>query len=482
MKAFLSNGLVYVGAALAPALVGFLTVIFYTRWMNAEVYGIYTLVMLASSVFGSTLFGWLHSGLTRFWEDAAVGQEMLRKLLFTSLYVVFVPLALFMSVAGLLDDRAGAAALVFALLVSAVLFDFCQRLNFISQRRGRYFRAEIVHAVLIALFSLGLVALGYSWQGAVLGVVISNLLVVILFGEWRNVWQANSLTLEQPVFRKLAIYGVPLSLSFAMIGLMQMSERLLIGWFHDYTEVGQYAAAYNPVRQIFFMIAASLHMAAYPLILKTVEVEGMAAVSAKLREYLVFYLGVMVALAVGFLAVSDVFIPILIGEAFREKALIWLPWVILSVVLHSFYMFFASLFFQINKQTLRETRLVGIMLCLNVVLNLLVLPFYGAISVAFTASLSFLLVILYAVFTARGELRVNPNWQDLLYILLLSLLMYGVVRSLPFVFNPVLTLTFKVLTGMLLYLLGVFALNIGDSRQYLQAALGWLYRHQTRRA
>lgn len=472
MKTFLANGLIYVGAALTPALVGFLTVIVYTRWMSADVYGVYTLVMLVSSVFGSTVFGWLHSGLTRFWDDATVGREKLRKLLFTSLFVVFVPLALILMVTSIVNDKVGDALVVLALLLSAVLFDFCQRLNFISQRRGMYFRAEIVHAVLIGVLSLGLVALGYSWQGAVLGVVASNVAVVLLFGEWRNVWQAKGRVLEYAVFKKLAFYGVPLSISYAMIGLMQMSERVLIGWFHDYNEVGQYAATYNPVRQIFFMIAASLHMAAYPLILKTLEDEGITAVSEKMREYLVFYLGIMLALAVGFLAVSDVFLPILIGEAFREKALVWLPWVIVSVVLHSFYMFFTSLFFQINKQTVREAKLVGVMLALNVLMNLLILPLYGAVSVAFTASLSFLSIILYGGFMARGDLRINPPWQDLLNILLLLVLMYFLVRAVPFVFNPVMTLLFKILTGMLFYLLGVLVLNVGDAREYLKAGLG----------
>lgn len=475
MKVFLSNGLVYVGAALAPALAGFLTIIFYTRWMSTDVYGAYTLVMLASSVFGNTVFGWLHSGLTRFWDDAAVGQEMLRKLLLTGLAVIFMPVALLMAAAGLLDGKAGDFAIIFALLLSAVLFDFCQRLNFISQRKGRYFKAEIVHAVLITVFSLGLVALGYSWQGAVLGVVGSNLLVVFLFGEWRRVWGSRNKVLEHVVFRKLAVYGVPLSISYAMFGLMQMSERLLIGWFYDYNEVGQYAAAYNPVRQIFFMMAASLHMAAYPLILKTFEEEGIAALAIKLREYLVFYLSIMVALAAGFLAISDIFIPVLIGEAFREKAQEWLPWVILSVMIHSFYMFFASLFFQINKQTLREAKLVGLILLLGVGMNLLILPLYGAVSVAFTSGLGFLLLVLYVVFVARGELYVNPSWQDLLRILVLSVLMYFLVRMMPSPGNPAATLVVKVLAGMLFYALGAFVFNIGDSRQYLKTVLGGLY-------
>ncbi len=471
---FLKHGIVYFLSMLAPALSSFIAVAFYTRWMNTAEYGIYTTVLMVGSSINSIMLGWLQAGIMRFWSDKLVSAEAIRDLIATAVLVTSILVAIALLLFALVSGEFHVAWVLALLFVATALYEAWQRINSITFQTNHYLIAEIARAVMIVSIGLLLVHWGFSWMGAALGVVLSNLIVLLFSSSFWTLLKPQFATLDQAVLKKILVYGIPMSLSAILFGVIQISERTLIGWFSGYELVGKYAAAYNPPRQILFMIAGALNMAAYPLIIHALENEGAEQAANKMRDYTVFYVGVFAACAFGFMGIADVFLPILIGPEFVEAALQFLPWVVLAVTFHAFYLFYISLFFQINKQTIKEIQVIFLGAVVSVVLNVLLLPLYGLMGAAITAILTYFACVVYGYFRGKGDFRVALPWVDIAKIGLAALLMYALMHQTPSLPQPIATLLLKMLVGGVSYAVLVWLLNIGNVRQRLKGRLGWL--------
>lgn len=471
---FFKHGITYFLATLAPALSSFLAVAFYTRWMDTAEYGVYTTVLMVASSINSVMLGWLQAGIMRFWNDKLVSAEAIRNLIGSGVLVTSMLVAVLLLGFALVSGEGQIAWVLVLLFVATALYEAWQRINSITFQTRQYLLAEIARAVLIVGVGLSLVKLGYGWIGAALGVVLGNLLVLLFSGSFWQLLRPQLASIDRVVLKKILVYGIPMSLSAILFGVIQIAERTLIGWFSGYDVVGEYAAAYNPPRQILFMIAGALNMAAYPLIIHALEQQGAAQAASRMRDYIIFYVGVFAACALGLLGIADDFVPILIGAEFVATALQFFPWVIVAVAFHAFYLFYISLFFQINKQTGREVQVILLAAVASVALNVLLLPLYGLAGAAVTAIVTYLLCVVYGYVRGKGSFQVAVPWLEMGKIALAALVMYLLMGQAPDLHNHLYNLLLKIPLGMLVYAGMVWLLDIGGIRHVLKGRLGWL--------
>lgn len=470
---YIKHGLIYLLAKLAPALASFVVLAAYTRWMTAAEYGMFTTVLVVASSVSLFAFGWLYVGIMRFWDKQEMGVDAIERLITASVLAIAGVVGLFAAVFGWLSGQVAVAAGFFAVFLSSAFYEAYQRINSITLRVNHYLLAEVARTLLTMGSGLLLVWAGYSWLGAIAGVVLGVMLVLVFSGAlWRHfrlAWRE----LDMGMLRVLLVYGLPLSLSLVLLEVIHTSDRVMLGWLRGYAEAGEYAVAYNLPFQILMMLTSSLNLAAYPVVIRTLEKEGKPAAEERLRQYLVLLLAVAVPAIFGLLGIADVFVPLLVGAEFVPTVFALLPWIGIAIFANCLYLFHVSLAFQLAQHTAGSVKVVGVAAIVNLLLNLWLIPGYGALGAALASIVAYLICLLYGYYLGRQQFALHIPWWDVGKILLASAGMYGVLVQLPPLEVPApLSLMMKILLGALLYAGMGWLLDIGEVRKWCKGRPG----------
>lgn len=471
---YVKHGLIYLLAKLAPALASFVVLAAYTRWMSTEEYGIFTTILVVASSVSLFAFGWLYVGIMRFWDKQEMSTGTVERLITVSVLVIALLVGLLAGVFALLTGQVAVAAGFFVVFLSSAFYEAYQRINSISLKVNHYLWAEVGRTVLTMGSGLLLVGVGYSWAGAIGGVVLGVVLVLLLSGAlWRH-FRLSWRGLDVGVLKSLLKYGLPLSLSLVLLEVIHTSDRVMIGWLRGYAEAGEYAVAYNLPFQILMMMTSSLNLAAYPVVIRTLEREGKAQAEARLQQYFVLLMGVSIPAIFGLVGIADAFIPLLVGAEFVQASIELLPWIGVAIFANCLYLFYISLAFQLAEHTAGSVKVVGVAASVNVLLNLILIPGYGLLGATLASMAAYLLCVVYGYYLGRQHFALTIPLRDVGKILLAALGMYGLMGLIPELhLHGAYTVAMKIALGMLAYAGLVWLLDIGKVRHKLKGRLGW---------
>lgn len=475
---YLKHSLIYLLSKLAPALSSFVVLAAYTRWMSTEDYGIFSTTMVVAGSVSMFTFSWLYVGIMRFWENQQIDNDAIGYLISTSLLVIALVIGVGAGVFALLSGQWAVAMTFWLLFISSALFEAIQRIYSITRQVQRYLWVEVARTVLTLLIGLGLVWLGYAWQGAAAAVILGMLLVLVFSGAWQYLrfsWQHTNLR----VLKKLLVYGLPLSLSLALLEVVNTADRVMISWLLGFASAGEYAVAYNLPYQVLMIITSSLNLAAYPFVIRALEQEGKQAAGKQLRQYFILLMAAAIPAIFGLLAIAELLIPLLIGEEFVATALQLLPLVSIAIFANCSYVFYVSLSFQLAEQTSGALKVAALAALLNVVLNLLLIPYYGLWGAVIASIAAYLCCLGAGFYLGRHYFALDIPWVELVKIMLAAVGMYALLLQLPLFGGPVLyQLLLKIVLGMLSYAGLVWLLNVGAVRQQLRRQISlWRQRH-----
>lgn len=463
------HSILYLLAHGIPALVAFLTLAVYTRWISPEAYGVYsTLVVVANSV-NIILFNWLYVALLRYWRDSDFQQSELISLLLIVLGIGSVVILLGASSYFFFTNDALIAVSLASLMLSNAPYMAYQRINSASLQAERYLKIELARVVVTALLAIILVWLGYSWYGILLATTLGFLVPLAFRHFWQNFCH-YPIALNSAKAFKLLHYGLPLSLTFILLEVIHATDRVLLSWLVGFKAAGQYAVAFSLPFQLLILVGSAINAAFYPLILQTLEEQGKAAVKASLANYLLILLGLLVPSYFGFIAVSHDFMPLLIGDAYLIDSLRLLPSIGLLLVLNAVYLFHTSLAFQLAKQTYQPILVVGVAAILNVALNLILIPIYQ-IEGAIIASLgAYVVCIIYGNVLGAKVFKLPVLWLEIIKIISAASLMLLILSNLS-IGHGFIEGLIRILVGILVYSSAICLLNVGNVRNYLLISL-----------
>ncbi|MEZ5534139.1 MAG: lipopolysaccharide biosynthesis protein [Thiolinea sp.] len=468
---YLKNGLIYLLAKLTPALSSFVLLAAYTRWMTTEEYGVLSTTMVVASSVCMFTFSWLYIGIMRFWESQQIDRAELGALISTSVIVISGIVGLFAVLFAIVTGQVEVAIVFWLLFVSVALFEAWQRINAITRQAGRYLWAELGRTLVTMLAGLLLVWLGYAWQGAAAAVILGMLLVLAVSGAWRY-WSFPRQHNNLQVLKKLLVYGLPLSLSLALLEVVNTADRVMIGWLLGYGRAGEYAVAYNLPFQVLMMVTGSLNLAAYPFVIRALEQEGKPAAIRQLRQYFVILMAAAVPAVFGLLAVAELLIPLLIGTDFVAAALSLLPWISIAVFANCSYVFYVSLSFQLAEQTTGALKVAVLAALINVLLNLLLIPEYGLWGAVIASIAAYMVCLVAGFYLGRRHFALEVPWSDLAKVMLAAAAMYLFLQAMPSPgWGAVYQLVLKIIAGVTVYAALVWLLNIADVRQQLAVQL-----------
>ena len=426
----------YLPANIVQGVVGFLTIVLFTRLLSAEEFGRYALAFSAMTLTHVALFSWLEAAMARFWAAETPGEGL--RAHFATLYAAaFVISGGFAVVASLAlwlwpMDQAFRWALTAGLAGIPIrcLVKLAQERFRAEGQVGKAAGLDMFVAVMGLVVGVGFAVAGAGAASPLLGLLVAPLLALplVLPGELR---EARGAMWERERLLGYARYGYPIAASLALAVTLASTDRFLLAAFLDEAAVGAYHAAYSIANRTLDVLFIWLGAAGMPALVMALERGGPERLREAAREQASFFVLIGLPAAAGVALVARPLAEILIGEELRTAVEGITPWIALSALLAGLQAYYFGQAFTLGRRT---GRLLGAMIIpasANVVLNLLLIPPYGVQGAAWATTASFAIGVAAFVILGRRVLVLPFPWEALVRCGLATAAMAAVVWVLP---------------------------------------------------
>lgn len=425
-----------------------------TFYLGTSAYGAYTQLLVVANLFAG-IFGFgLHAGLVRYLQSCD-GKKEQRELYF---------------------DIAFFAAGV-GLVVSSIIYTLSHQLSVLTLGESTYTSVYQIGSILILTEILNSICHNYYKSSRLLKlysvidgvktyttIAIVSYVVIIKSGTLIEVVSvlviietSFFLILQGDVIRRLGVsrpkfqtlpkilnYSILFMVSQVSSGFLSRADRLLLGYFIGPAAVGIYTAAYK-VSNLILLFALPLNNSFFPEFSKLWEEgkrqEAMQYLNAGVRYFLILSLPSIV----GFLLVGESVLGFLVPESTASKAVTLLPGLGMGIALWSLIRLYSSLFFAAESpKRVAIVRASGGII--NVILNLVLIPYFGLFGAVFTTIVSYLVVFTILLLWAKSELGMQSHLPGLAKTAISSVAMYIVIQQIR-----IESLLLTILTAVLIY-------------------------------
>jgi len=142
-----------------------------------------------------------------------------------------------------------------------------------------------------------------------------------------------------------------------------------------------------------------------------------------IHKYSVLLLGIAIPATVGLNLVGPNLISLIIDDEFQTPARFLLPWISFAIFFLGIQVCYFNIAFQIAKKNSVCVKIAALIAVVNLALNYLLIPSMSIKGAAIATLLSFALGCLVSAIIGRKYFALPLPWNDLLKILITSLLM-----------------------------------------------------------
>ncbi|MFT4171209.1 MAG: lipopolysaccharide biosynthesis protein [Rhodocyclaceae bacterium] len=463
----------YLGARVFSGVMSVITVSLFARGIGPESYAWLTLVTAGNALVASVLLQPLNQSLARFMPRAGFG-DLLATLsrLFMLGAIPFLLLALAVEAWRPSWLPAGVAIGVWALGMAQGVFDFaCQHANTSLQPR-RYSLLYIVKATLVLCIGLLVLRVHRGADGALAAMVCGFVLAALGVGwpTWRAAWRD---AWRPALLRQIAPYAVPFAGTLFLGAILAWADRLILGALAPAAQTGGYGAASDLVLQGLVLISSAFFLAWYPRMVIAAEQGRRQELESLYQRYAVLALALLLPVALGYALVRHNLVAVLLGQAYSDVSVRVMPWLALSALLAGVRTYLLEIPLHIGNRMRLHLRNVAACAVTSVVLNLLLVPRYGAVGAAMAGGVAQAVGCLLAWTAARGVMRRRVPLIPLLYILAGCAAMALAVSLIAH--GGIVGLLMEVSTGVTVYAIFMFAGNVAGCRDRILTR--WKRRH-----
>ena len=467
------HSFIYALARGVPGIVNFLAIMIYTRMMTPGEYGQYALVIAAVGLIDSVLFQWIRLGLLRFLPHYSKHPQVL----LSTLFLAFLSVVAFTSLLGIVGYFFWTGQEEHKLLVVGLILLWIQgwyelELELARSQLAplRYGMMSIFKSLLALTIGLLLLYQGIGEVAPLLGLIIGMALASLLFAcrEWRVI-HADSF--DTSLLKNLLHYGLPMTATYTLAFLVGSSDRFMLGWFQGADAPGLYAPGYDLTQFSLLMLLMVVNLAAYPLVVRAMEHEGLKEAREKLKDVLLLSVAVALPVATGIAVCSENIAGVMLGEKYQHAAASLIPLIALSSFLFGMKVFYLDLAFQLSKKTYIEPKIMLVAALVNVLLNLWWIPLYGLMGAAFATVVAYGAAAYLAWRMGRKVFPLPAPSEDVWKVFLICGVM-GLALWFTIDSRGVGALLGQVTIGIVVYLLGILLLDVAGVRKMLLARIG----------
>lgn len=469
-KALIHTTLGYALGMGVPAVIQLLSVAVLTRLLLPAEYGILSLAIAVILFANATVFRWQRLSLVRFLPmDRASQLPILQAVSLTTVAaasgVVLIGIALWVA--------APAVRVPGELIISALLALLAQAL---FETAVEYYRAEgrprafgilsAGRAAITFVLAVALVMLGFGAAGALLGTAAGFAVAAgVAFTGWpRGAFQMGNAKARD--IRTVLGFGLPLVAAGALTFVVSTSDRLLLGWLASPVDLGVFSSAQDISKTVILLAMLVIHQGALPLAIRAYERGGSESARAAMRRIFAILLVTSAPLSAMLCLLAPEIVDIMLGSTYRGPAAAILPWLVVGGWLAGFRAYYVDISFQLAQQTSQQAGVMAGAAALNVLINLALIPQYGALGAALGSVVAYGAAIGAGIYLAPSETRPPIPWDIAWRVAAATIAMVVVVLSTRAIFPSA---NLAVLLGVSILSYG--AVTLGVSRVILAQEL-----------
>ena len=461
------------GTNVIVALKGFILIPILTKTLGAEFYGIYALIVVTISFLAPLCTLGLGYAIIRFLgpekDKEKVSKGVPSILVVTSLVALAASILLFAFSRPLSTAFLGSVESTFYIKIAAFLV-FLAAFDQIMANYLPAFQQMKKYASFMILYTIGEIALtaylvlvaDWGLSGAIVSMLIIRALVSLLGFFWIK----SDIKISTPSFSIIKDY-LPLTLPLLPISLcywfINLGDRYVIGYFMGADAVGVYSAAYGlgGVVAFFYVPIAITLLAA---ITGLYEDNRIQEVKTHLSYSLKFLLMFAIPSVFGLSVLSRSVLETLTTSEFIEG------YMVVSIVALATVLFSCGSIYVNVLYLLKKTKMVGLiyggLALLNVVLNIILVPFIGIMGAAIATLITFVTQLVVTSRMSSKGLQFDVDFK----FIGKSVISSGVMALAVWQLNPtgLVNILISVIIAVVVYF-GVLILLRGFTRREYRA-------------
>jgi O-antigen/teichoic acid export membrane protein len=467
VSALIRNGILYFIVRVGNGVFAIATLAVFTRLLSPEEYGVYALGMAVATIASGVLFQWLNVAISRFYPPHLDDPSKVMGVISFGFWgatavaaLIFIGLSPFLGVFGV-ESITG--IVLFLITIALGLYTLALQMANAESRPILYGQLSWVKGGGTLLAGFIFIHYGIGERGALLGYLAGLMLAVIVFAPVllsRLMLGGMDKRMAGNMFR----YGLPLAFNNLAIATVDVADRFMIGILLGAAQVAPYAIAYDLMQQSVGPMMNVLFLAAFPLIVQAFDSSQEEPTRNRLHALgrNLLGLGLPVTAAVGFFAgdISE----IILGDDYRQDATTIMPWLAAAIFIGAFKGFYLDVVFQLRNATKYQGYIAILMVAVNIVLNFILLPIYGAVAAAWSTLATFMVGALSSWVFGRSLFTLPCLWKDFLRSAGATATMVAVLHLLPSSSGTI-WLSFKISLAIITYVVFAWALDVAGFRR-----------------
>ncbi len=455
----------YMTANVVSAVFGFALVMFFTRVLTPEQYGIYVVGMGIATLFSFLLFFWIKTSLLRFSSEAEDFDMRVTALVAFAVIVLLSPVLfeVFILVTGERFDYVTAALCV---AIGVGLFEFLQELFRAHQKTGLFASSMILRsAIAFALACVFVLGFDLGGEGLLLGVAGGYFLTLLIFMP--KACQRPLHGFDPAILKKMLRFGLPMTVSGAAFSLHAFFDRILVVSILGEAAAGIYGASADFVRQIILMLGVAVGSAIVPIAIRLYASSDREATDRHMATSLELLIALILPATVGMALTAERLAAFVLGEDFRDVATLLIPVLVFAWLFRSITYQYIHVSFQLAK----KPSLMGLqglfILAVSVSCMLLFVPRFGLLAAAYSLAVSEVCGVVFGFVLSRYAYPLPVViWPCLKIFLATAIMAVPTYLSLKIECeNNFLALLVPVLTGATVYTLAVLTFDVAGLRR-----------------
>lgn len=446
----IKDSILYFFSKFFPSIISVLAMLLFLKEMNSESYGKYSIIIITLGLVNILSSQWLRSSMIRYYYDT---KKILDTIITIQLVIILSLVIINVVLLKLFNFNNEIVICSSFILINIIIFEFL----------NNYFRTIIKPTIVLFgnlirnIFFIGILLLFVLKKNELnildgliafgTGLFISNFYQLYYFRIKINIG------IYKPFLNKISIYGIPLTISFALGVFLQNIDKYMITYMIDIKSNGNYSLIYDFVHNSLYMIIGSLGMASLPRIIKNSR-NGFD--KKDFNKYVEILYLISLPLTFSFISISKDLANIINNSDYNTSELIIIL-VILGTLIHGTNSFVYGQAIQLmqNTKVIYIPSIIAIIV--NILLNIFLLPTIGVLGAAISTLIAFIVsnYSMYRISLRNSGITYFPN-------ILFKTIMIGIsvliVINFITISNPYISIVVKGILSIMLQVIIIFIL------------------------
>lgn len=414
-KKLLKNSGIFAIANLGSKLISILLVPYYTYVLSTSEYGTIDMIMTSASLILPLLTLNIFDATLRFSVKSKYNNS---DIFSNSIIVIILGNIVFLLIYPILNRMLllkGITYLFYIIIlmqsINSVIAQFVRGIGKVKNFALNGLINTIVlvtsNIILLSKFNMGI-------KGYLISVILSYLIATIYLIFSVRMWKYFSCNeIRWSLIKEMSLYSIPLIPNSLMWWIMNASDRYAINMFMGIAANGVYAVAYKipTILNLLYSIFSQAWQ------LSAIE-EGDSENKSEFYTNVFKILSILMLLATSFiLIIIRPIIEIILSTEYRES---WkyVPFLLLAVVFTSFSSFLGTNYIAMKEtKGVFKTSLVGGVL--NIILNIILIPFIGINGAAISTMISFAVVWIMRIYDTKKFVIIKIDLKKMIYSLVI---------------------------------------------------------------